>query len=821
MLPTVSMNGNVKKQFRLENVQTLSQIRKIEFDLSNSFRNGSFKFNHDNNILHLDFRNPETVDSDVKMIRELIKNVNPEIEVIEKEIKPTYRKVLLLENLDCANCAAKIERIAKRSFNYEFIVVDFASTRFIIESVDKDLIDNLEKKVEEIAMSVDANIKVVKHEDKKRNIDFNLKLDKSRVTYFLLGCGIFLIGFITKTFMNQMEQLAGTFVQKAIIYVTYSSAYILIAGDVLYAAFKNIRSGRVFDEKFLISLATITALIVQYYDEAIFVIIFYKVGELLQLYAVNYTRKSIANLIDIQPQFATVIVDGEYVEMEPIQVVIGDTIIVRPGERIPLDGVVIEGEGSLDTSALTGESLHKEVHPDDQVLSGSINIDGNLKIKVTKIYQDSMVSRILDMVENASSLKTKSENFITKFARYYTPTIVIVALILAVLLPFVINEYTLTWENGFRKSIMTALIFLVVSCPCALVISIPLGFFGGIGGASRQGILVKGSNYLEALTSVKTFVFDKTGTLTKGKFVVDEIISFGHYRKEKILEYAAHAEANSPHLIARSIVEAYGAENIVESRIKSQKQSSTFGISCIVDNKVILIGKDEYLSKEGLTVPPLERIGTKAYIAIDGKCEGCFLIKDEIKHNAATALASLKENGISRTIMLTGDAKEIADEVTAELGIDEYYANMTPLDKVAKVTEVKNQTPVGDKVVFVGDGINDAPVLSRADVGVAMGGMGSDAAIQVADIVLMTDDLAKLSTMLRIAKKTRRIVVENIILALGIKFLVLLLAFLEPFLINTFMRPLFYILIYLALFADVGVSLIAVLNSLRAMRIKE
>ncbi|NLD26008.1 MAG: cadmium-translocating P-type ATPase, partial [Acholeplasmataceae bacterium] len=553
------------------------------------------------------------------------------------------------------------------------------------------------------------------------------------------------IGFITKTFMNQMEQFAGTFLQKAIIYVTYSAAYILIAGDVLYAAFKNIRSGRFFDEKFLISLATITALIIQYYDEAIFVIIFYKIGELLQNYAVNYTRKSITNLIDIQPQFATVIVDGEYVEMEPIQVVAGDIIIVRPGERIPLDGVVIEGEGSLDTSALTGESLHKEVHTNDQVLSGSINIDGNLKIKVTKIYQDSMASRILDMVENASSLKSKSENYITRFARYYTPTIVIIALILAVLLPFIIDEYTLTWKNGFQESIMTALIFLVVSCPCALVISIPLGFFGGIGGASRQGILVKGSNYLETLTSVKTFVFDKTGTLTKGRFVVDEIISFGDYKKEEILDYAAHAEANSPHLIARSIVDAYGAENIVESRIQSQKQNSTFGLSCIVDNKPILIGKGDYLSKEGLVVPSLDRIGTKVYIAIDGKCEGCLLIKDEIKYNAATAITALKENGISKTIMLTGDADEIAEEVSAELGIDEYYANMSPLDKVAKVTEIKNQTPVNDKVVFVGDGINDAPVLSRADVGIAMGGMGSDAAIQVADIVLMTDDLAKLT----------------------------------------------------------------------------
>ncbi len=815
------MNSNFKKQFLLENVQTLSQIRKIEFDLNKFFKNGSFKFNYNNKLLHVDFRNPDTIEEDTKKIIEIIQEVNPEIKVIEKEIKPTYRKVLLLDNLDCANCAAKIERIAKRNFTHEFIVVDFASTRFIIESTDKDLIDNLEPKVEEIALSVDANIKISKYEDRKRNIDFNLKLDKSRLTYFLLGCGIFLIGFIIKTFMDQTERLADSFLQKAIIYVTYISAYILIAGDVLYAAFKNIRSGRIFDEKFLMSLATITALIVQYYDEAIFVMIFYKVGEFLQLYAVNYSRKSIANLINIQPQVATVLVDGEFIEMEPIEVVVGDTIIVKPGERIPLDGVIIEGEASLDTSVLTGESLHKDVHTGDEVLSGSINVDGNLTIRVTKIYQNSMIAKILDMVENSSSLKTKSENFITRFAKYYTPTIVIIALLLAIFLPFILKEYTLTWQGGFRQSIMTALVFLVVSCPCALVISIPLGFFGGIGGASRQGILVKGSNYLEALTNSRTFVFDKTGTLTKGKFVVDEIISFGEYTKEELLDYAAHAETNSPHLIAKSIIDAYGADNIVASRIKSQKQSVTAGVFSVVDNKKIIVGKNNLLLQEGFDLPEINKTGNLIYIAINNKCEGCIIIKDEIKDNAALSIAALKEIGITKTIMLTGDNPEIADGVVAELGIDDFYANMNPLDKVMKMTDIKNQSSTHDTVVFVGDGINDAPVLSRADVGVAMGGLGSDAAIQVADIVLMTDDLSKLPTMVRIAKKTKKIIIQNIILALGIKFLVLFLALLEPFLINTFMRPIFSILIYLALFADVGVSLIAVLNSLRAMRVKE
>ncbi len=818
MLPIVIMNKNLKKQFFLNNISS-SQIRKIEFDLANSFKNGNFRFNQEANTLHIDFYNQETAEFDTEMILSIIKKAGSDIEINEQIIRPTYRKVLILENLDCANCAAKIERIAKRTFDHELIVVDFASTRFIIESCDKKLINNLEKEVEEIAVSVDAGIKVIKKEDKKRNIDFNLNIDKSRLTYFLIGLAIFIIGFIIKTFMNQVDKFQDTFIQKAIIYVTYVSAYILISGDVLYAAFKNIKSGRIFDEKFLMTLATITALLVQYYDEAIFVMIFYKIGELLQQHAVNYSRRSIASLLDIQPLSATVIVEGELIQMEPVEVVVGDIILVKPGERIPLDGIIIEGEAEIDNSALTGESLHQEVREGDKVLSGGISIDGNLKIKVTKVYQESMVAKILDMVENAGSLKTKSENYITRFARYYTPTVVIIAFILAIALPFLLGDTS--WKGGFKESIMTALIFLVVSCPCALVISIPLGFFGGIGGASRQGILVKGSNYLEALTNVKTFVFDKTGTLTNGRFALNEIASFGDYNEKELLEYAAHAEINSNHPIAKSIIEAYGTEKINPSRIKSEKQSSTIGISCIVDRKKILIGKDDFLKQENLEVPEVKGIGSIIYIAINGKCEGYFLIKDEIKYNAAIAMEKLKEAGITKTIMLTGDSGEVAEDVAVQLGIDEYTSGMDPLDKVNKVSEIKLESNPYERVAFVGDGINDAPVLSRADVGIAMGGLGSDAAIQVADIVLMTDDLVKLSTLIKIAKKTKRIVIQNIVLALSIKFLVLFLAILEPLLIGTFLKPLFFVLIYLALFADVGVSLIAVINSLRAMRIKE
>lgn len=812
--------NSLKRQYFLDNIENSSITRKIEFDLSKNFKNGSFKLNKDTNILLIDFKEETSMNEDIDLIFKTIRNVSKEIDIVEREIKPTYRKVLLLENLDCANCAAKIERIAKRSFDYEFIVVDFASTRFIIESSDKSLLNHLEEKVQEIASSVDAGIKVVPMTKENKRSQVNIKVDKTRKLYFIIGVSIFLLGFIVKTFLNEVNY-KNTFIQNAIIYVTYTIGYILLAGDVLYGAFKNIRSKRFFDEKFLMTLATVTALIVGYYDEAVLVMIFYKIGELCQQYAVNYSRKSIANLMDIQPQTATVIVNGDYITMDPMEVVVGDTIFVKPGERVPLDGIVVEGEGSLDVSALTGESSFKDVRENSEILSGSINVNGNLLIRVTKVYQESMVAKILDLVENASSLKAKSENFISKFAKYYTPTIVFIAIILAIIIPFILPRYDLTWQNGFKESIMTALIFLVVSCPCALVISIPLGFFGGIGGASKQGILIKGSNYLEALNNVETFVFDKTGTLTTGKFKVDKIISFGEYSEEDLLDLAAHAEINSNHLIAQSIVDAYGSDRIVVSRIKSKKQNSNLGVNCIVDGIELFIGKGDFLRNNNIIVPTVENSGSKIYIAIEGKCEGCFIIKDQIKDNAATAISQLKAMGIKKTVMLTGDGKMIAEDVSSQLGIDEYYYEMSPIDKVDKFSEIKENIEDNKKIAFVGDGINDAPVLSRADVGIAMGGLGSDAAIEVADIVLMTDDISKLSAAMKIAKKTRKIVIQNIILALSVKFFVLLLALIEPFISSTIFGFFLNYLIYEAIFADVGVSLIAILNSLRVMRVEK
>jgi len=811
----------LRKKFHLKNINSSSIIRKIEFDLKRSFKNGITQINPITNLLTVEFKKCDSIDKDINLIIETIKKADQNIEIEEKEIKPTYRKVLLLENLDCANCAAKIERIARRTFEHELITVDFASTRFIIETSDVELIENLRERVQMITESVDYDINVQEFTQRKPLYENNIKIDKGRKAYFLIGFSIFMLGFILKTILYQLEDVK-PFLIHAIIYVTYITGYMLLASDILYGAFKNIKSGRIFDEKFLMSMATIIAFVVGYYDEAVFIMIFYRIGELFQQYAVNYSRRSIAKLIDIQPQKASLFINDEIVEVDPLEIVVDDIIFVRPGERIPLDGIVVSGEGVIDASALTGESIHRDVAEGDEVLSGAINLDGNLHIKVTKIYQDSMVAKILHLVENASSLKSKSENFISKFAKYYTPTIVILAFIIAIVLPFINPELVIGWKDGFQHSIKVALIFLVVSCPCALVISIPLGFFGGIGGASRQGILVKGSNFLESLYDVEHFVFDKTGTLTMGKFVLDKIISFNQYSKETLLELAAHAEFNSNHLIAKAIIEAYGTGNISVQRIRFKKFAVGTGVNNKVDKYDIHIGREEFLQENGIAIIELQEPGNKVYIAIDKKVEGCFIIKDQLKENAATALTELREVGIKKMYMLTGDNEMIAEETSNLLGIDEYYANMTPLDKVEKVLELKaNLGKTNSKIAYAGDGINDAPVISSADVGIAMGGLGSAAAIEVADIVLMTDDLSKLSTAIRIAKKTRRIVIQNILLALIVKISVLLLAVLEPFIYDSFFAFVLDYLIYEALFADVGVSLIAILNSLRAMRLNQ
>lgn len=577
-------------------------------------------------------------------------------------------------------------------------------------------------------------------------------------------------------------------------------AYLIVGYKVISKAIRNIFSGQVFDENFLMSIATIGAFATGEYLEAVLVMLLYQIGELFQSYAVGKSRKSITDLMDIRPDYANVEKNGKLEKVDPEEVSIGDQIIVKPGEKIPLDGIVEKGESMLDTSALTGESVPRKAMKGDTVLSGCINKNGILTVKVTKEFGESTASKILDLVENASNKKAKAENFITKFAKYYTPIVVILALCLAFLPPLFIKDLTIL------ECVKRAMTFLVISCPCALVISVPLGFFGGIGGASRQGILIKGSNYLETLANTKTIVFDKTGTLTEGKFQVVEINATD---KEKVMEIASLAESYSSHPIAIAIREK-GPKKLDQKRIKDLKELAGKGISAKIDKKQIYVGNDKLLKENNIEYPKTDKVGTIIYVAEEKECLGYIVISDKIKENANSTIQELKEkNHIKNTVMLTGDKKEIADYIAKEIKIDTVYSELLPQDKVDKLEMILKDQEDNDKVAFVGDGINDAPVLTRADIGIAMGALGSDAAIEAADVVIMDDDISKISNAISLSQRTIRIVKQNIYFAIGVKVFVLLLG---AFGVANMME---------AVFADVGVSVIAILNSMRALKISK
>lgn len=577
-------------------------------------------------------------------------------------------------------------------------------------------------------------------------------------------------------------------------------SYIIVGGDVVKRAVKNIFKGQVFDENFLMSIATIGAFFIGEYPEGVAVMLFYQVGELFQSYAVGKSRKSIASLMDIRPDYANVKKGDELVKVDPDEVQIGDIIVIKAGEKIPLDGKVIEGSSMIDTSALTGESVPREVEVGSDILSGCININGVITAEVTKEFGESTVSKILDLVENASSKKSNSEQFITKFARYYTPVVVIIAVFLAIIPPLVIDGAT------FSDWIYRALAFLVVSCPCALVISIPLSFFGGIGGASKKGVLVKGSNYLEVLAETEIVVFDKTGTLTKGVFNVQEIHPEG-VSKEELLELTAHAESYSNHPISLSLKRAYSKE-IDNGRISDVEEISGHGVIATVDGKKVMVGNIKLMKMMDIPYFKGELIGTIVHVAVNNKYIGYIVIADEVKEDSAQAIKELKAANIKQTVMLTGDNKSIGSKVAKELGLDKVYAELLPADKVEKLEELFSQKSKKGKLAFVGDGINDAPVLARADIGIAMGGLGSDAAIEAADVVIMTDEPSKIATTMKISKKTLKIAHQNIVFAIGIKIIVLILS---AFGITT---------MWAAIFADVGVTIIAVLNAFRALNVK-
>lgn len=705
------------------------------------------------------------------------------------------KRVFILKGLDCPNCSAKIEKEVGELDGVTSSTVNLMNQTLTVQagtSVAASLLDTVttivhshEPDVEVSEKQLEATAPVKK--DEKAAV-YNDE-DKKRTIRLAVGAVVYAIGMALTVFAK-----LPTLAELAFLIV----AYVILGWDVVWQAVKNITRGQVFDEHFLMSVSTIGAFAIGEYPEAVAVMLFYQVGEFFQSLAVKRSRKSISDLMDICPDSATVKRNGVLQVVSPESVAVGEIIVVKPGEKIPLDGIVVDGESMLDTKALTGESVPRSIRKGDEALSGCINQSGLLTLKVTKSFGESTVSKITDLVENASARKAPTENFITTFARYYTPVVVGMAAVLAIIPPLVLGG---GWSEWLRRGF----VFLIVSCPCALVISIPLTFFGGIGAASKRGVLVKGSNYLEALNKVSVVVFDKTGTLTKGVFEVANIIPAAGYQKEQVLEYAAQAESYSNHPIAKSILATYG-KPIDQKQFSDFEEISGHGVSVMVQGKKVLAGNSKLMESEKIAYAACDAAGTKFYVAADGSYVGCILIADEVKPDSKCAIAELKKIGVEKTVMLTGDDERIGKSVADELGLDAYYAQLLPDQKVEKLEMLDKQKRQGSKLAFVGDGINDAPVLARADVGIAMGGLGSDAAIEAADVVLMTDEPSKLVEAIDVAKATKRIVMQNIVIALGIKSVFLVLGALG-------MAGMWE-----AVFGDVGVTIIAVLNAMRILK---
>ena len=690
-------------------------------------------------------------------------------------MKQTY----ILQGLNCPNCAARIEADVKKLPDTANVSLNLMQQTLVLEA-ERALL----KQVETIVHTYEPDVKVLAGDSHSHTHEH----PESKGMLLRMGVGAAV--FAAALLLGESSQTL-----RLVLLIT---AYIILGADVVLRAVKNILKGRVFDENFLMSLSSIGAFFIGEHPEGVAVMLFYQVGEFFQDLAVQRSRKSIADLMDIRPDRANVRRNGKLLEVSPETVGVGELIVVRPGEKIPLDGTVVEGTSMLDTRALTGESVPRKVTVFDPVLSGCINENGVLTVRVTKSYSESTVAKIIDLVENASNRKAPTENFITKFARYYTPAVVIVAALLGVVPP-------LLFDGAWADWIYRAFVFLVISCPCALVLSVPLTFFGGIGAASRHGVLIKGSNFLEALNHVDTVVFDKTGTLTEGVFRVTDIFPVETVSRETVLEYAAKAEYFSTHPIAKSIMDSYG-KPLAGVQITGYRELVGRGIRTVADGITILAGNPKLLRENNISCTLCDAVGTKVYVAADGRYLGCIVIADEVKPDSKAAIAALKKQGIRKTVMLTGDEEAIGKAVAEELGLDAYYAKLLPQDKVQILEHIDKGKQPGSKLVFVGDGINDAPVLARADIGIAMGGLGSDAAIEAADVVLMTDEPSKLVEAIDVARQTRKIVVQNIIFALGIKGIFLVLGAVG------------LVGMWLAVFGDVGVALLAVLNAMRILK---
>ena len=689
---------------------------------------------------------------------------------------------LTLEGLNCANCARKIEEKVGKMEGVKESNLNFTTTTLNVKLERKVKEEHAINEIKKIVEALEPHVKVEKKVSGKTNVQrakFEVK------PTLIIGTILYLIAVI------------GDF-KGALALILFVASYLLIGGKVVLTAIKNIARGQLFDENFLMTVATIGAFSISEYPEAVAVMLFYEIGETIQGYAVNKSRSSISSLMDIRADYANIIIDGKEKKVSPETVKVEDIILVKPGEKIPLDGIVVEGESFVDTSALTGESVPRKIAVNDEILSGGINTNGVLKVKVTKKFGESTVSRILEMVENAANKKANTEKFITKFAKVYTPIVVALAILIAVVPSIFIKDAL------FSTWLYRALVFLVVSCPCALVVSVPLGFFAGIGGASKKGVLVKGSNYLELLKDLETVVFDKTGTLTEGVFTVTEI-NTNNIQKEKLIEVAAMAESFSNHPIAISIIKEYGKE-IDKEVIEEYEEIAGHGIKAVINNEEVLIGNAKLMNQFNISYNEVDSIGTVVYCAINGEFKGSIVISDKIKENADEALINLKAAGVKKTVMLTGDNKKTAEKVGEKVNIDEVHSELLPLGKVKGVEKLLKASNKNGRLAFVGDGVNDAPVLARADIGIAMGGIGSDAAIEAADVVLMKDDINALVDAINVSKKTNKILWQNIIFALGVKVIVMVLG---TFGIAN---------MWTAVFADVGVTIIAIINSTRCFR---
>ena len=689
---------------------------------------------------------------------------------------------LTLEGLNCANCARKIEEKVGKMEGVKESNLNFTTTTLNVKLERKVKEEHAINEIKKIVEALEPHVKVEKKVSGKTNVQkakFEVK------PTLIIGTILYLIAVI------------GDF-KGALALILFVASYLLIGGKVVLTAIKNIARGQLFDENFLMTVATIGAFSISEYPEAVAVMLFYEIGETIQGYAVNKSRSSISSLMDIRADYANIIIDGKEKKVSPETVKVEDIILVKPGEKIPLDGIVVEGESFVDTSALTGESVPRKIAVNDEILSGGINTNGVLKVKVTKKFGESTVSRILEMVENAANKKANTEKFITKFAKVYTPIVVALAILIAVVPSIFIKDAL------FSTWLYRALVFLVVSCPCALVVSVPLGFFAGIGGASKKGVLVKGSNYLELLKDLETVVFDKTGTLTEGVFTVTEI-NTNDIQKEKLIEIAAMAESFSNHPIAISIIKEYGKE-IDKEVIEEYEEIAGHGIKAVINNEEVLIGNAKLMNQFNISYNEVDSIGTVVYCAINGEFKGSIVISDKIKENAGEALINLKAAGVKKTVMLTGDNKKTAEKVGEKVNIDEVHSELLPLGKVKEVEKLLKASNKNGRLAFVGDGVNDAPVLARADIGIAMGGIGSDAAIEAADVVLMKDDINALVDAINVSKKTNKILWQNIIFALGVKVIVMVLG---TFGIAN---------MWTAVFADVGITIIAIINSTRCFR---